>query len=159
MNKSIYKLLIGTIGKILPLKRHPGGEIGNKIRCYLAKKIITSMGKDCVIEKGAEIQEGCILGDRVGIGPDCVIGANCVFKGHSMMAPNVHIYTENHSYNPNTHLFEGFIFKPVIIGAYTWLGYGVIVLPGVTIGNHTIIGAGSVVTHDIPNGVLAAGNP
>lgn len=63
-------------------------------------------------------------------------------------------------YDQNKHHFAGRTGpEPVIIGENVWLGYGVIVLPGVTVGNNVIIGAGSVVTKSIPSGVLAAGNP
>lgn len=104
--------------------------------------------------------ENCILGDNSAIGVNCLIGPGTVFKGHNMMAPNVKIFTTGHCYSKEEHRFKGMIEpKPVIIGSYVWIGYGVIILPGVTIGDHTIIGAGSVVSKDIPSGVVAAGNP
>lgn len=156
----VYKLLLATIGKILPLRSHFGGKISNRIRCFITKGIIQQMGENCIVEKGAEIMEGCVFGDCTGIGPNSMIGPNTIFKGHSMMGPNVHIYTTGHYYDKNKHCFSGRTGPDsVIIGKNVWLGYGVIVLPGVTIGNNVIIGAGSVVTKDIPNGVLAAGNP
>lgn len=136
-----------------------GGGIGNRIRCALVKKIIKEMGKGCVIEPGAEIYEGCIFGDRVGIGPNCMIGPRTTFKGYTMMGPNVHIYTENHLYDDTAHNFNGTVIKPVVIGEEVWIGYGTIILPGVEVGSHTIIGAGSVVTKNVPSGVLVAGNP
>ena len=118
------------------------------------------MGINCIVEPGADVHENCILGDQTSIGPHCMVGPKCVFKGHNMMAPNVHIYTTNHIYDDAIHRFKGVTDPiPVTIGEYVWLGYGVIVLPGVTIGDHSIIGAGSVVTKDIPGGVMAAGNP
>lgn len=159
MKIKIYKFLLKSIGKILPLKRHPGGLIANSIRCFFAKNIVEHIGFGCVIEPGAELHEGCVLGDITGIGPNCMIGPNCTFLGHSMMGPNVHIYTENHIYNEELHCFKGSQTKPVTVGEYSWIGYNSIICPGVTIGNHTIIGAGSVVTKDIPGGVMAAGNP
>lgn len=160
MKIQICKFLLGTIGKILPLRRHPGGGIANRIRCLFVKGIVDKMGANCIVEPGAEVLEGCVLGDRTSIGPHCMVGPKCVFKGHNMMGPNVHIYTTNHIYDEANHKFSG-ITAPnsVTIGEYVWLGYGVIVLPGVTIGDHVIIGAGSVVTKDIPSGVMAAGNP
>ena len=153
------KLCLATIGKILPLKRHPGGNIANSIRCFFARNILEEMGKNCVIEAGAEIHEGCVLGNRVGIGPNCMIGPKTKFMGYTMMGPNVHIYTTNHLYDKKIHSFKGIEIKPVIVGEEVWIGYGVIILPGITIGSHSIIGAGSVVTKDVPPGVLAAGNP
>ena len=77
-----------------------------------------------------------------------------------MMGPNVHIYTINHKYDENLHKFTGYTdVNPVVIGSNTWIGYNVIILPGVHIGDNSIIGAGSVVTKSIPAGVMAAGNP
>lgn len=76
------------------------------------------------------------------------------------MGPNVHIYTTGHRYDSEKHCFDGRTeVKPVMIGHDVWIGYGVVILPGVTIGNNCIIGAGSVVTKSIPSGVMAAGNP
>lgn len=118
------------------------------------------MGKNCIVESGSEIMEGCSLGDNSAIGPCCMIGPETVFKGHNMMGPNVHIYTTGHFYDCVEHRFNGRTGpNPVIVGENVWIGYGVIILPGVSIGDNVIIGAGSVVTKDIPCGVLAAGNP
>ncbi|MBQ6052021.1 MAG: acyltransferase [Clostridia bacterium] len=160
MKIAINKFLLLTVGRWFPLRRHPGGKIGNLLRCHFTKRIIASMGKKCIVEKGAEILEGCVFGDRTAIGPNCLVSAGTVFKGHNMMGPNVHIYTVNHKYDKTTHSFNGMTdIEPVVIGEYVWIGYGVTILPGVTVGDHTIIGAGSVVTKDIPSGVVAAGNP
>lgn len=160
MKIQLCKFLLKTVGRILPLRRHAGGRASNKIRCTFVKGIIDKMGTGCIVETGAEILEGCVFGDNTSIGPFCMIGEKCVFKGHNMMGPNVHIYTVNHFYDQEIHKFNGSTFpNPVTIGEYVWIGYGVIILPGVTIGDHVIIGAGSVVTRDIPSGVMAAGNP
>lgn len=156
---NLCKFLLSGVGAHLPLRRHPGGKLANQIRCALTRGIVQSMGRDCNIEKGAEIGEGCIFGDKTAVGPDCLVQAGTIFKGNNMMAPDVHIYTVNHLYSAEKHRFEGEERKPVTIGENVWLGYGAILLPGVTIGRNTIIGAGSVVTKDIPSGVMAAGNP
>ena len=84
---------------------------------------------------------------RVTIGDDCFIG------------PNVSIYTACHSTDPverNTRIEWA---EPVTIGDNVWIGGSVTILPGVTIGNNVTIGAGSVVTRDIPDNVVAVGNP
>jgi maltose O-acetyltransferase len=84
---------------------------------------------------------------RVTIGDDCFIG------------PNVSIYTACHSTDPverNTRIEWA---DPVTIGDNVWIGGSVTILPGVTIGNNVTIGAGSVVTKDIPDNVVAVGNP
>lgn len=160
MKVKICKFLLATIGKILPLRRRPGGKLANAIRCLITKGIVKSFGEHCIVERGAEVLEECIFGDYTSIGPDCLIGKGTVFKGHSFMGPNVHIYSSNHHYDTITHMFRGMdATNPVHIGENVWIGYGTVILPGVTIGDSVIIGASSVVTKDIPSGVMAAGNP
>ena len=81
------------------------------------------------------------------------IGKNC------FMAPNVSIYTAGHPVHPdvrNSMLEYGI---PVTIGDNVWIGGNTVICPGVTIGNNCVIGAGSVVTRDIPDWTIAAGNP
>ena len=81
------------------------------------------------------------------------IGNNCLF------APNVSIYTAGHPLHPDARN-SGYEYGiPVTIGDNVWIGGNVVVCPGVTIGSNCVIGAGSVVTKDIPDWSLAAGNP
>lgn len=78
---------------------------------------------------------------------------------HTMFGPNVTVATAGHPILPELRE-KGLQYNaPVHIGSNCWLGAGVIVLPGVTIGDNTVIGAGSVVTKDIPDNVVAVGNP
>ncbi len=84
---------------------------------------------------------------RVTIGDDCFIG------------PNVSIYTACHSTDPVERNSRREWAEPVTIGDNVWIGGSVTILPGVTIGNNVTIGAGSVVTKDIPDNVVAVGNP
>jgi galactoside O-acetyltransferase len=76
-----------------------------------------------------------------------------------MLGPNVVIATAGHPILPELREKALQFNMPVHIGRNCWLGAGVIVLPGVTIGDNTVIGAGSVVTKDIPANVVAVGNP
>ena len=76
-----------------------------------------------------------------------------------MIAPNVVIATASHPILPSLRE-KGYQFNlPVKIGKNCWLGAGVVVLPGVTIGDNTVVGAGSIVTKDLPSNVVAVGNP
>lgn len=81
------------------------------------------------------------------------IGDNCLF------APNVSIYTAGHPIHPDSRNSAYEYGIAVTIGDNVWLGGNVVVCPGVTIGSNTVIGAGSVVTRDIPDWCVAAGNP
>ncbi len=76
-----------------------------------------------------------------------------------MFGPNVTIATANHPIEPSLRKRALQYNKDVYIGDNVWLGAGVIVVPGVHIGADSVIGAGSVVTKDIPEGVVAVGNP
>lgn len=81
------------------------------------------------------------------------IGDNC------LLAPNVSIYTAGHPVHPDARN-SGYEYGiGVTIGDNVWIGGNVVITPGVNIGNNVVIGAGSVVTKDIPDGVIAAGNP
>ena len=82
-----------------------------------------------------------------------------IIGDHTMFAPNVSIYTAGHPIHPESRN-SGYEYGiSVTIGNNVWLGGNVVVVPGVHIGNDVVIGAGSVVTKDIPDRVLAAGNP
>ena len=100
-------------------------------------------------------------GDNLYINYDCMIlDCNTVRLGNNVLvAPKVQIYTAYHPTDPKIRLTGKEYAAPVIIGDNVWLGGGVIVCPGVTIGDNVTIGAGSVVTKDIPDNVVAAGNP
>ena len=76
-----------------------------------------------------------------------------------MIAPNVSIYTAGHPVHPDSRN-SGYEYGiPITIGDNVWIGGSVVILPGVTIGSNTVVGAGAVVTHDLPAGVVAVGNP
>jgi maltose O-acetyltransferase len=100
------------------------------------------------------------LGQRVFFNFNCVVLDVCHVRigDFSLFGPAVQIYTPMHP--ANAELRRGKEFgKPIDIGSDVWVGGGAIILPGVRIGSRTVIGAGSVVTRDVPEGVFAAGNP
>jgi maltose O-acetyltransferase len=105
---------------------------------------------------GANIE----LGERVFFNFNCIVLDVCPVRigSFSLFGPAVQIYTPMHPFNAELRRREEY-GKPVEIGSDVWVGGGAIILPGVRIGSRTIIGAGSVVTRDIPEGVFAAGNP
>jgi maltose O-acetyltransferase len=76
----------------------------------------------------------------------------------SMFEPSVQLYTPLHPFNAERRRREEF-GKPIEIGSDVWVGGGAIILAGVRIGSRVVIGAGSVVTRDVPDAVFAAGNP
>jgi len=100
------------------------------------------------------------LGERVYFNFNCVILDVCeVHVGDfTFFGPAVQIYAATHPLNAQLRRSQEF-GKPVVIGSDVWVGGGSIILPGITIGSRTVIGAGSVVTKDIPDDVVAVGNP
>jgi maltose O-acetyltransferase len=101
------------------------------------------------------------LGDRVYLNFDCVFldCARITIGDDVMFGPGVHLYTATHPLNAAERIAGPELARPITIGDRCWIGGRAIVLPGVTIGENTTIGAGSVVTRDIPANVVAAGNP
>jgi maltose O-acetyltransferase len=95
------------------------------------------------------INYGVVLLDvgTITIGEDVQVG------------PNVQFLTPTHPLDPETRRAKWEAAKPITIGNNVWLGGGVIILPGVSIGENTVVGAGAVVTKDLPANVVAVGNP
>ncbi len=102
-----------------------------------------------------------ICGDHVFFNFNCIILDVTYVKigSRTMCGPNVQIYTATHPVNHKERSSGREYSKPITIGEDVWLGGSVVICPGVTIGDRAVIGAGSVVTKDIPNDVFAAGNP
>lgn len=100
-------------------------------------------------------------GDGLFMNFDCVIlDCHSVHFGEKVLCgPSVQIYTATHPTDPEIRLSGLELAAPVQIGNNVWIGGGAIICPGVTIGDHTTIAAGSVVVKDIPSRVVAAGNP
>ena len=130
----------------------------------LLKKMFAEIGENCYIETPFRSNWG---GHHVHFGNHIYANFNLtlvddthIYVGdYTMFGPNVTIATAGHPVLPELRE-KGYQYnKPVHIGRNCWLGAGVIVMPGVTIGDNTVIGAGSVVTKDIPADVVAAGNP
>lgn len=109
----------------------------------------------------------CDYGSHIEVGKNFFANYNCTIidvakvtiGDYCQLAPNVAIYTAGHPIHPDTRnsLYE--YGKAVTIGDNVWLGGNAVICPGATIGSNVIIGAGSVVTHDIPDWTIAAGNP
>lgn len=100
------------------------------------------------------------LGERVYFNFNCVVLDVCSVRigDYTMFGPGVQILTPMHPMNAQERRGKEY-GKPIEIGADVWVGGAALIMPGVRIGSRTVIGAGSVVTRDVPDGVFAAGNP
>jgi maltose O-acetyltransferase len=101
-----------------------------------------------------------LLGERVYFNFNCVVLDVCQVRvgDCTLFGPAVQIYTAMHPMNAELRRQQEY-GKPVEIGHDVWVGGNAVICPGVTVGSRSVIGAGSVVTRDIPEGVFAAGNP
>lgn len=135
-----------------------------KERDALLKEMFAEIGDDCYVEPPLRANWG---GKHVHFGKHVYVNFNLtlvddthIYVGdHTMIAPNVTIATAAHPLSAEERE-KGMQYNlPVKIGKRCWIGAGAIILPGVTVGDDTVIGAGSVVTKDIPSGVVAVGNP
>ena len=103
-----------------------------------------------------------VIGDNVSINRGCILNAEggITIEDDVLIGPNVIIYTQSHRFSTGelTRL-SGYVREPVVIERNVWLAAGVIILPGVTVGRDSVVGAGSVVTRSIERGTLMVGNP
>ena len=129
----------------------------------LIRTIFGRVGENVHFEKGMRIDYGCNthIGNNVFINFNFVLldCAPVTIGNNVFIAPDVQIYTAQHPLDPDTRNQHIGSARPINIGDDVWIGGGSIILPGVTIGKGSTIGAGSVVKHDIPAAVIAAGNP
>lgn len=109
----------------------------------------------------------CDYGYNIKVGKNFYANYNCTILDvntvtigdNVMFAPNVQVYTATHPVEADLRVSGVEMGYPIVIGDNTWIGGGSIICPGVTIGKNVVIGAGSVVTKDIPDNVVAVGNP
>jgi acetyltransferase-like isoleucine patch superfamily enzyme len=129
----------------------------------------TLIGPDISLSAGMVPGQQCITNPVVTIGDRCLIGRGSGIVGHFSIeigndvwtGHNVYITDQNHGYEDVTRPIsqQSQPERAVKIGDGSWLGYGSVVLPGVTIGEHCVIGANSVVTRDVPSFSVAVGVP
>lgn len=133
------------------------------LRNKIMQSLFKSFGKNVWIEPDfrCEFGKNITIGDNVYINFGCIIldCAEVTIGSNTLLGPNIGLYAANHSTDATERINGGCYGKPIHIGNSVWLGGDVKVLAGVSIGDNSIIGAGSVVTKNIPSNVIAVGNP
>jgi maltose O-acetyltransferase len=163
--KYVCLVLYYSIASHLPKSNRPYSfKITKPLRYSLCKNILDECGKNVNIEKGAYFANGCkiSIGDNSGLGVNCKIQQNVKIGNDVMMGEDVIIMTSSHNFEDvNIPMrLQGFLPpNEVIIDDDVWIGSRVIILPGVKIGKGAIIGAGAVVTKNIPEYCIVGGVP
>lgn len=162
--KCCYLFLYYVIARRLPDIPMPGARIGQFVRVWLARRIFKKCGRNVRVHAGADFGTGIDLelGHNSAIAKDCWIGNDTRIGDNVMMAPYVTILSSGHEFGDVTRpmIEQGACSRrPVVIGDDVWIGTHVIILPGVRIGAHAVLGAGSIVTKDVPDYAVVGGNP
>lgn len=158
--KKILYLLYSITASWLPISPHM--QVAKKLRGFWAKCIVQYCGRNVNIEKHASFTPALRIGDNSGVGIDCEMNGPVTIGDNVMMGPEVVVYTTRHKHDriDITMIEQGMEEPlPVKIGNDCWIGRRVIILPGVTIGDGCVIGAGAVVAKDIPPYSIAVGVP
>jgi maltose O-acetyltransferase len=166
MIKIFFLFLYYVFAQFLPGSYSPIlGKISNAIRIYCVKHIFKKCGKISTVDRRAYFGNGrgIEIGDYSGIGSKCILPNNIIIGKYVMMAPEVHIVSDNHIFSdvnvPMCFQGSNLDHLPTIIEDDCWLGVRAILTPGHRIGKGSIVAAGSVVTHDVIPFSIVGGNP
>ena len=158
--RSICRRLYYGFG--IKLKSSVQSHRAQKIRYWLGRRFVENCGKEVNFEHGARFNPELSIGDYSGIGVNCLVSGRTYIGNHVMMGPDCIMYSYSHAHDRIDIPMDQQGFEeptPIHIGDDVWIGARVIVLPGVNIGSHCIIGAGSVVTKDVPDYAIVGGVP
>jgi acetyltransferase-like isoleucine patch superfamily enzyme len=151
--------------------RRGGHRIAEDLRFGPRVQLTVAPGASLVIERGVDLVQDAwiilepgdemVIGERVFISQHCTISGSVRIGADTLIAGYVTIIDANHRFDRADIPIreQGGRKQPICIGEDVWIGASSVVLPGVRIGAHTIVGANSTVTHDLPESVIAAGSP
>lgn len=149
--------------RLLIKELNESGEDAPAERSRILRQLIPNAGEGLWLQPPFYCDYGYNIqtGEKVFFNFNCVVLDVCAVTigSRTLFGPNVQIYTATHPLNHIERASGLELAKPIIIGEDVWVGGSAVICPGVTIGDRSVIGAGSVVTRDIPADVFAAGNP
>lgn len=138
-------------------------EDGLDVRDKILRELIGEVGKNVYIEPPFHADYGLntSIGDNFYANFDAIFVDDCPVKigDNVMFGPRVSIYTAGHPIDATVRNEQLEYSQPITIGNNVWIGGNAVINPGVTIGDNVVIGSGSIITHSIPDNVVAVGNP
>ena len=131
------------------------------LRRLLVKGFLKNCGCRVIVKYNADISPYIELGDNSELGTRCMIQSGVKIGKDVLMGPDVKIYGRNHRFERADIpvRLQGKTQHETTIGDDVWIGANVVILPGASVGNHAVIGAGAIITRDIPAWAIAGGNP
>ena len=160
VKRSVCRRLYDLFG--IRLKSSVQSRRAQNIRYWLGSRFVENCGKNVNFERGAKFNPELSIGDYSGVGVNCLVSGRTYIGSHVMMGPDCIMYSYSHAYDRLDIPMDQQGFEeptPIHIGDDVWIGARVIILPGVNIGSHCIIGAGAVVTKDVPDYAIVGGVP
>lgn len=161
LQRKIFYFLYIALFRFTPEDYRPYRLIFPAIRRFLVQKSIQKCGQRVRVKYNADISLGIEVGDDSELGQNCLIHSNVRLGSKVIMGPDVKIYSRNHVHSrvdvPIAD--QGKIQSETVVGDDVWIGANVIILPGVTIGDHSVVAAGSVVTKNVEAYTVVGGNP
>lgn len=158
LGRAVYR----GLAKHLPMSDSRFSLGAKRLRLFCAKSALTHCGKNVNIERGAQFAWDLSIGDNSGVGVNALISFGVTIGNDVMMGPDCMIFTNNHGMERRDipmWMQKSSELQPVVIGNDVWIGARVIILPGVHVGDGAVLGAGAVVTKDVPPYGIVAGNP
>ena len=160
--KKLGMTLYRGLAMHLPRSQGGLGSVCRAVRAFFACMALDKCGKNVNIEHGAQFGFDTSIGDNSGIGINAILSPGITIGNDVMMGPYCMMFTSNHAIGDLTTPMrkQGHAErKPIVIGNDIWIGARVTILPGVHVGDGSVIGAGAVVTKDVEPYSIVAGNP
>jgi maltose O-acetyltransferase len=165
MYKDTTPELIGARARAVELTDRYNATYGQppEVREKILKELLGKIGKNVFFEPSfrCEFGRNIEIGDNFYANFDCIMldGGGIIIGNNVLFGPRVSIYTSRHAFDAEERAAGACFSQPVVIGNNVWVGGGVHMDCGIRIGDNSIIGAGSVITRDVPANVVAAGAP
>ena len=160
LSRILCVLLYDLVAVRLPCSNTRFSFGARRLRAFCAKRMLAQCGENVNVERHARFGRDVTLGDRSGIGVGASIGDGARIGSDVMMGPDCVVYTSEHRFDRTDVPMnrQGMTeTMPVVIGSDVWIGGRVTILPGVTVGDGSILGTGAVVTRDVPPYAVVGG--